>query len=92
VLWRMAIILKNNKVNVIVSSVLFVFWYHSPNFLHTQRLCIYIYLFIYLFVYLFLSLLNLKQPMTDKVHEWCNLTMWKNSICHDHSLAQWTCE
>jgi hypothetical protein len=31
----MAIILKVNKVNLFVSSVLFVFWYHSPNFLDT---------------------------------------------------------
>jgi hypothetical protein len=37
VLWRMAIILKANKVNLFVSSVLFVFWYHSPNFLDTPR-------------------------------------------------------
>jgi hypothetical protein len=35
VLWRMAIVLKANKVNLFVSSVLFVFWYHSPNFLDT---------------------------------------------------------
>jgi hypothetical protein len=35
VLWRMAIILKANKINFFVSSVLFVFWYHSPNFLDT---------------------------------------------------------
>jgi hypothetical protein len=35
VLWRMAIILKANKVNLFVSSVLFVFWYHSSNFLDT---------------------------------------------------------
>jgi hypothetical protein len=35
VLWRIAIILKANKVNLFVSSVLFVFWYHSPNFLDT---------------------------------------------------------
>jgi hypothetical protein len=27
--------LKSNKVNLFVSSVLFVFWYHSPNFLDT---------------------------------------------------------
>jgi hypothetical protein len=26
-----------NKVNLFVSSVLFVFWYHSPNFLDTLR-------------------------------------------------------
>jgi hypothetical protein len=38
VLWRMAIILKVNKVNLLVSSVLFVFWYHSPNFLDTPRI------------------------------------------------------
>jgi hypothetical protein len=31
----MAIIFKANKVNLFVSSVLFVFWYHSPNFLVT---------------------------------------------------------
>jgi hypothetical protein len=30
---RMAIILKANKVKLFVSSVLFVFWYHSPNIL-----------------------------------------------------------
>jgi hypothetical protein len=34
---RMAIILKANKVNWFVSSVLFVSWYHSPNFLDTPR-------------------------------------------------------
>jgi hypothetical protein len=37
VLWRMAIVLKADKVNLFVSSVLFVFWYHSPNFLNTPR-------------------------------------------------------
>jgi hypothetical protein len=30
--------LKANKVNLFVSSVLFVFWYHSPNFLDTPRI------------------------------------------------------
>jgi hypothetical protein len=39
VLWRTAIILKAKKVNLFVSSVLFVFWYHSPNFLDTP--CMY---------------------------------------------------
>jgi hypothetical protein len=34
----MAIILKANKFNVFVSSVLFVFWYHSPTFLDTPRM------------------------------------------------------
>jgi hypothetical protein len=29
--------LKANKVNLFVSSVLFVFWYHSPNVLDTPR-------------------------------------------------------
>jgi hypothetical protein len=38
VLWRMAIILKANKVNLFVSSVLFVFWYHSPNVLDTPHI------------------------------------------------------
>jgi hypothetical protein len=37
---RMAIILKVNKVHLFVSSVLFVFWYHSPNFLGTPRIII----------------------------------------------------
>jgi hypothetical protein len=37
-LCRMAIILKANKVNLFVSSVLFVFWYHSPNVLDTPRI------------------------------------------------------
>jgi hypothetical protein len=36
----MAIILKVNKVNLFVSSVLFVFWYHSPNFLDTPLILI----------------------------------------------------
>jgi hypothetical protein len=36
----MAIILKANKINLFVSSVLFVFWYHSPNFLDTPRITI----------------------------------------------------
>jgi len=35
VLWRITIILKASKVNLFVSSVFFVFWYHSPNFLVT---------------------------------------------------------
>jgi hypothetical protein len=38
VLWRMAIILKANKVNLFGSSVLFVFWDQSPNFLDTPRM------------------------------------------------------
>jgi hypothetical protein len=33
-----AIILKVNKVNLFVSSVLFVFWCHSPNFLDTPHM------------------------------------------------------
>jgi hypothetical protein len=37
VFWRIAIILKVNKVYLFVSSVLFVFWYHSPNFLDTPH-------------------------------------------------------
>jgi hypothetical protein len=35
----MAIILKANKVNLFVSSVLFVFWNHSPNVLDTLHIC-----------------------------------------------------
>jgi hypothetical protein len=35
----MMIILKANKVNLFVSSVLFVFWYQSPNFLDTPHIC-----------------------------------------------------
>jgi hypothetical protein len=38
--------LKVNKVNLFVSSVLFVFWYHSPNVLDTPRM-----LFPYIKVY-----------------------------------------
>jgi hypothetical protein len=38
VLWKMAIILNANKVNLFVSSVLFVFWYHPTNFLDTPLL------------------------------------------------------
>jgi hypothetical protein len=34
----MAIILKANKVNLFVSSVLCVFWYHSPNVLDTLHI------------------------------------------------------
>jgi hypothetical protein len=37
----MAIVLKTNKVNLFVSSVLFVFWYHSPNILETPGILIY---------------------------------------------------
>jgi hypothetical protein len=32
------IILKANKVNLFVSVVLFVFWYHSTNLSDTQRI------------------------------------------------------
>jgi hypothetical protein len=35
----MAIILKANQVNLFVSSALFVFWYHSPNFLDKPHIC-----------------------------------------------------
>jgi hypothetical protein len=35
----MAIILKANNVNLFVSSVLFVFGYHSPNVLDTLHIC-----------------------------------------------------
>jgi hypothetical protein len=38
VLWRMATILKANEVNLFVCSVLFVFWYHSLNFLDPPRI------------------------------------------------------
>jgi hypothetical protein len=31
--------LKANKVNLFVSSVLCVFWYHSPNVLYTLHIC-----------------------------------------------------
>jgi hypothetical protein len=31
-------ILRANKVKLFVSSVLFVFWYHSPTFLDTPRI------------------------------------------------------
>jgi hypothetical protein len=34
----MAIILKANKVDLFVSSVSFVFWYHSPNVLDTSHI------------------------------------------------------
>jgi hypothetical protein len=43
VLLRMGIIMKANIVNLFVSSVLFVFCYHSPNFLDTQRISTYQY-------------------------------------------------
>jgi hypothetical protein len=35
----MAIILKANRVNLFVCSVLFVFWYHSPIFSDTPCIC-----------------------------------------------------
>jgi hypothetical protein len=38
----MAIILKANKVNLFVSSVLFAFWYHSPNILDIPRMLYYL--------------------------------------------------
>jgi hypothetical protein len=37
-LGAMAIILKANKVNLFESSVLFLFWYHSPKVLDTPRI------------------------------------------------------
>jgi hypothetical protein len=37
VLWRMAINLKANKVNLFLYSDLFVFWYDSPKLLETPR-------------------------------------------------------
>ena len=30
--------MKANKVNLFISPALFVFWYHSPNFLGTPRI------------------------------------------------------
>jgi hypothetical protein len=38
VLWRTGIILKANVINLFLSSFLFVFWYHSPNFFGKQGL------------------------------------------------------
>jgi hypothetical protein len=38
VLWRMVIILKADEVNLFVSSVLFVCWCHSLNFLNTPHM------------------------------------------------------
>jgi hypothetical protein len=38
VLWKM-IILKANKVNLFGFTVLFVYWYHSPNVLDTPHIC-----------------------------------------------------
>jgi hypothetical protein len=35
--WRMAIILKTNQINSFISSLLFVFWYHSQKFLDTPH-------------------------------------------------------
>jgi hypothetical protein len=35
----MAIIMKANKVNLFVSSVMCVFWDHSPNVLDTLHIC-----------------------------------------------------
>jgi hypothetical protein len=52
VLWRMVIILKANKVNLFVPSVLFVFWYHSPNVLDTLYICNISWLGVNAFVYL----------------------------------------
>jgi hypothetical protein len=40
VLWRMAIILKASQFNLLVSPVVFVFWYHSPNVLDTPRMSV----------------------------------------------------
>jgi hypothetical protein len=48
VLWRMTIILKANKVNLLVSSVLFVFWYNSPNVSDTPRTYVYMYSYTYI--------------------------------------------
>jgi hypothetical protein len=31
--------LKDNNIHLFVSSVLFVFWYHSPNILDTPHIC-----------------------------------------------------
>jgi hypothetical protein len=36
---RRMIILKANEVNLFVSAVLFVFWYHSPNVEDTPHIC-----------------------------------------------------
>jgi hypothetical protein len=34
----MAIVLKAKKINLFVYSLLFVFWYYSPNFLDTPHI------------------------------------------------------
>jgi hypothetical protein len=71
----MAIILKANEVNLFVSSVLFVFKYHSPNFLNTPRISLpttcAIFHFIlhnqYLFVITFEIILNNVQVVSMEI-------------------------
>jgi hypothetical protein len=62
-LWMMAIILKANKFNLFVSSVLFVFLYHSPNFLDTPRILVFKYHFLlHILSYIFFLLSTHMPP------------------------------
>jgi hypothetical protein len=56
--------LKANKVNLFVSSVLFVFWYHSPNFLDTPHTTVECH-------QLFVMLVYVVKLETEKIS--CNL-------------------
>jgi hypothetical protein len=65
----MAIILKANKVNFFVSSVLFVFWYHSPNVLDTPYICggpckARNFNVVYIYIYMDLRLATLKSSLS----------------------------
>jgi hypothetical protein len=72
VLWRMAIILKPNKFNLFESSVLFVFWYHSPNVLDTPYICN-------------ISWLRVKGPLSmRRINRTSNTRMWKQHSVNLH--------
>jgi hypothetical protein len=59
----MALILKAKKVNLFVSSVLFVFWYHSPNILDTP--CIY-HIISYIISYIYHIIYHIIIPWNDR--------------------------
>jgi hypothetical protein len=76
----MAIISKANKVNLFVSSALFVFWYHSPNFLDTPRILI--------SCYSYFMLSNFITCDIKVTHSLCNYYVTKcYTLCTQLSTA-----
>jgi hypothetical protein len=90
VLWRMVIILKTNKFNLFVSSVLFVFWYHSPNVLDTPHICNISRLRVNCFVLQICTILDIFCPTQEPLlNYWWYLLNGRRSFSRIWQFVSW---